>query len=312
MTEVASQPLPPLAAIRAFEAAARHGSFTRAGEELGLTQAAVSYQIKILEDRVGLPLFQRGPRGVTLTPDGARLSGRAGEALQILREAFAEARQIRDERLVISVLPTVAQQLLAPRLGAFQIAHPTITTRVEVEDRLADLVAGEATVAIRMGKGEWPGTVAHYLMPAMFTPMISPAFIANHGQPRHPADFLTLPVIDPEDPGWAIWFKAAGVGPPKGPTRPGTLFGVQAFTAQAAIAGHGASLLNPGLFQTEIARGDLIQPFDILAQEDFAIWLVYAERRRNLPAIRAFRDWLLDEVRPSADALPRDAATARE
>lgn len=303
-------PLPPLPAIRAFEAAARTGNFTAAGEELGLTQAAVSYQIKQLEDRVGLPLFQRGPRGVTLTPDGARLAGRAGEALQILREAFAEARQVRDERLVISVLPTIAQQLLAPRLGAFQIAHPTITTRVEVEDRLADLTGGEATVAIRMGAGKWPDIVAHYLLPGIFTPMISPAFIASYGQPRQPADFLTLPVIDPEDPGWAIWFRAAGVTPPEGPTRAGTLFGVQAFTAQAAIAGHGASLLNPGLFRAEIKRGDLIQPFDILAQEDFAYWLVYAERRRGLPAIRAFRDWLLDEIRPPATGLPPDAATA--
>lgn len=303
MTDDAAKPLPPLAAIRAFEASARHGSFTRAGAELGLTQAAVSYQIKMLEDRVGLPLFRRGARGVTLTEDGARLAERAAEALGILREAFAEARNTRDQTLVISVLPTVAQQLLAPRLGAFQIDNPTITTRVEVEDRLANLVAGEATVAIRMGRGEWPGTVSHYLMPGIYTPMISPSFIARFGRPLHPADLLALPTIDPEDPGWTSWFKVAGVAPPKGPTRPGTLFGVQAFTAQAAIAGHGVSLLNPGLFRAEIARGDLIQPFDIIEHEDFAIWLVYAERRRNLPAIRAFRDWLLAEMEvPGAEA----------
>ena len=292
--------LPPLAAIRAFEAAARHGSFTAAASELAMTQAAVSYQIKVLEDRVGLPLFRRKARGVELTADGRRLADRAGEAMTILREAFAEAQKARDDLLVISVLPTVAQQILAPCLGAFQIAHPAVTTRVDVDSRPVDLLAGEATVAIRSGRGHWPGLAAHFLMPGLFTPMISPAFIARHGRPERPADLLELPLIDPEDEGWALWFRSAGIVPPDIATRAGTLFGVQAYTAQAAMAGHGASLLNPGLFRAEIARGDLIQPFDILAKEDFAIYLVYPDRRRNAPAIRAFRDWALAELRVAA------------
>lgn len=288
--------LPPLAAIRAFEAAARHGSFTSAGAELGLTQAAVSYQIKVLEDRVGLPLFRRKARGVELTADGARLAERAGEAFETLRQAFAEARHARDETLVISVLPTFAQQILAPRLGAFQIAHPAITTRVEVESRLVDLIAGEATVAIRAGRGQWPGIASHFLMAGVYAPMISPAFIARFGRPSAPADLLDLPLIDADDMGWEGWFRAAGVTPPACCTKGGTLFGVQAYTAQAAMAGHGASLLNPGLFRGELARGDLIQPFDIELTEEDAIYLAYPERRRNAPAIRAFRDWFLAEM----------------
>lgn len=183
--------LPPLTAIRAFEAAARHRSFTAAGAELGMTQAAVSYQIKVLEDRVGQPLFHRKARGVDLTPEGARLAERAGEALDTLRSAFAEARLANDETLVISVLPTFAAQILAPRLGAFQIAHPEITTRVSVEERSVDLLAGEATVAIRAGLGRWPGLAAHYIMPGDFAPMVSPAFIARHGRPTQPSDLLS-------------------------------------------------------------------------------------------------------------------------
>lgn len=287
--------LPPLTAIRAFEAAARHRSFTAAGAELGMTQAAVSYQIKVLEDRVGQPLFLRKARGVDLTPEGARLAERAGEALDTLRSAFAEARLANDETLVISVLPTFAVQILAPRLGAFQIAHPGITTRVSVEERSVDLLAGEATVAIRAGLGRWPWLAAHYIMPGDFAPMISPAFIARHGRPAQPADLLSLPLIDADDEGWATWLALAGVAAPCC-TRRGALFGMQALSAASAIAGHGVSLLNPHLFRAELARGDLIRPFDIHVREEFAMYLVYPERRRNVPAVRAFRDWLLPEM----------------
>jgi len=287
--------LPPLAAVRAFEAAARHRSFTAAGAELGMTQAAVSYQIKVLEDRVGLPLFLRRARGVDLTPEGARLAERATEAFAILRTAFGEARQSSDEMLVISVLPTFAAQILAPRLGAFQIAHPAITTRVSVEARSVDLLGGEATMAIRAGLGRWPGLTAHYILPGEFTPMISPTFIDRHGNPSRPEDLLSMPLIDAEDEGWALWMKRAGLAAPTC-TRRGALFGLQSLSAASAIAGHGVCLLNPHLFRTELARGDLIQPFEILAREEFSMYLVYPERRRNAPAVRAFRDWLLSEM----------------
>lgn len=289
--------LPPLAAVRAFEAAARHGSFTAAASELGMTQAAVSYQIKILEDRVGQPLFRRRARGVTLTHEGARLADKAGEAMEILRQAFAEARNASDETLVISVLISFAAQILAPRLGRFQIEHPEVTTRVDVDHRLADLHAGEATVALRAGGGKWPGLAAHYLMPIDLTPIVSPAFVARFGLPQTPADLLSLPLIDPNDEGWAGWFEASGVTPPK-PRKGGySLFGTQLLTVQAAIAGEGACLLNPLFFRDMISRGELIQPFDILWRDSIAMYLCYPERRRNVPSIRAFRDWILGEMR---------------
>lgn len=297
MPSSVAQPLPPLPAIRAFEAAARHGSFTRAGEELGMTQAAVSYQIRQLEDRIGVPLFRRRARGVTLTADGARLADRAGEALEILRQAFAEARHQSDETLVISALATFAAHLLAPRLGHFQIAHPEVTTRVEVDHRLADLLAGEASVAIRAGLGAWPGLGADFLMPVRYTPMLSPAFVARHGLPAAPAALRDLPLVDPDDPGWAQWFAAAGVTAPNPVQGMRSNLGTQLLAAQAVIAGQGAGLLTPVYFRDQLARGELIQPFDILAADAISIWLVYPERRRNAPAVRAFRDWLLGEMR---------------
>lgn len=289
--------LPPLSAIRAFEAAARHGNFTSAASELGMTQAAVSYQIKVLEDRVGLPLFRRHARGVVLTPDGARLADRAGEAMEILRQAFAEARHASDETLVISVLPSFAAQILAPRLGRFQIEHPQIMTRVEVESRVADLQAGEATVAVRTGAGRWPGLDADFLMHMEFSAMISPAFVARHGLPEKPADLLDMPRIDADDEGWADWFRAAGVTPPAPLRQSGMLFGVQVLTVQAALAGDGACLIHPYFFRDLLARGDLIQPFPDLLRVREGLFLCYPTRRRNAPAIRAFREWLLAELR---------------
>lgn len=289
-------PLPPLAAIRVFEAAARHQSFTSAAEELGMTQAAVSYQIKVLEDRVGLPLFRRRARGVTLTHDGARLAERAGEALEILRQAFAEARKERDETLVISVLPSFGAFFLASRLGRFQIANPSVTTRVEIDHRIADLQAGEATVAIRTGRGVWPGLATHFLMHNDYAPMISPAYIARHGRPERPADLLDLPLIDPTDEGWAGWFVAAGVRPPAERSGGRSFLGAQILTVQAALAGQGVCLLNPLFFADLLARGELIRPFDIYWRDQADVFLVYPERRRNAPTIRAFRDWLLAEM----------------
>ncbi|WP_127900929.1 LysR substrate-binding domain-containing protein [Solirhodobacter olei] len=293
---MARQPLPPLAAVRAFEAAARHGSFTRAGEELGMTQAAVSYQIRLLEERVGGPLFKRRARGVSLTAEGARLAARAGEAMDILREAFAEARKVSDEVLAISSIASFAILMLAPRLGKFQLGHPGIGVRVDIDHRSVDLLAGEASIGIRAGRGNWPGLRADVLMPSMLTVMMSPRFAAEHGPFEAPADLLRVPRIDPDDPGWGFWFAAAGLSEAPSKGRVLSSLGTQALTVEAARAGQGACLLTPLYFRDALERGELVQPFDILAAEDMSIWLVYPERRHNAPAIRAFRTWLLGEM----------------
>lgn len=289
-------PLPPLPAVRAFEAAARHGNFTAASEELGLTQAAVSYQIKQLEDRVGVPLFLRRARGVELTAEGAALARRASDALEILRGAFADARRAGQGTLTLSALPTFAMTVLAPRLGRFQISHPDIALRVDVDNRPVDLVAGEATVAIRSGLGRWPGVVSHFLFRPGFTPLVSPEFVERHGMPRTPSDMLSLPLVDPDDEDWAVWFEASGVTPPLRRQGRPAMLQAQILTVQLARRGEGAALLSPLFFRDLLQSGELIQPFDTYLASSHSLYLAYAEHKRNNAAVRAFRDWFLADM----------------
>ena len=290
-------PLPPLAATRAFEAAARRGSFTKAGEELGMTQAAVSYQIKVLEDRVGSPLFLRNARGVELTDAGVRFARKASESLDLLRDAFAEVRGQGDETLVISSIPTFATNFLAQSLGCFQIDHPSIAVRVEVTDSLTDFSSGDVDVAIRSGlEGGWPGLESDLLLPAVFTPMLSPKLAATIGGVHEPADLLKLPIVEPSDPRWPIWFAAAGLPDARLTEQPSLRFGSQVLEANAAIAGLGVGILTQSFYREAVALGQLFQPFDITCDDGQRYWLVYPEARRSTKKIRIFREWILDKV----------------
>jgi LysR family glycine cleavage system transcriptional activator len=290
--------LPPLAAIRAFEAAARLSSFTRAAEELAMTQAAVSYQIKVLEDRVGQPLFTRKARQVELTETGRALAAGASEALRILAESYEQARTGGQGTLSISTIPTFAANWLALRLGSFQVAHPAIAVRLETSDRVVDLAQDNIDVGIRTGgKGEWPGLVSHRLFMADFTPMLSPSLAATIGGVREPADLLRLPIVDAGDPWWAMWFDLAGFDARENlAARTRSQLNSQAFEGRAAVAGVGVGILTRELFTAELDNGSLIQPFDIVGNDGHAYWLVYQQARRNVPKIRAFRDWLLTEI----------------
>jgi LysR family glycine cleavage system transcriptional activator len=289
-------PLPPLAAIRCFEAAARLQSFTRAAEELGMTQAGVSLQIKHLEERLGAPLFLRGARGVTLTETGRRVAPAVTEAFAGLRAAFADLREGVEGVLSITATPTFASNWLAPRLGGFQIAHPGIAVRLDVTGRMVDFAREEVDVGIRMGSGSWPGLEAHRLMESDYTPMVSPKLLVRTGPLERPADLLKLPLIDPTDPWWMNWFAAAGVEAPDLSRRTEMRVGTQNLAAPVALAGHGAAILTPAFYRDELADGRLVQPFPLVCGDDYAHWLVYATTRRRAPKIRAFRDWLLAAI----------------
>ncbi|HEY6632346.1 MAG TPA: LysR substrate-binding domain-containing protein [Rhizobiaceae bacterium] len=298
--------LPPLAAVRAFEAAARLLSFTRAAEELAMTQAAVSYQIKVLEERVGQPLFVRRPRQVELTETGRTLAAGASEALRILAESYEQARTGGKGTLSISTIPTFAANWFALHLGSFHVAHPSIAVRLETSDRLVDLVQGDFDIGIRTGgTGQWPGLMAHRLFLADFTPMLSPSLAATIGGVREPSDLLKLPILDAGDPWWPAWFDLAGIDARENlAARTRSQLGSQAFEARAAIAGIGVVILTRELFAAELANGSLIQPFDIVGNDGHAYWMVYQEARRNVPKIRAFRDWMLAEIGASAQVAP--------
>ena len=287
----------PVNALRVFETAARLGSFTKAGEELGISQTAVSYQIKLLEELIGTPLFVRRPRQVRLTETGERLSGKATQAFTILRDAVLEAENAPDISLIIESTPTFASQWLARNLGSFQLRHPDLAVRLTSRDALVDFARDPVDVAIRSGLGDWAGLACHRLMPVDFTPMLSPSLADVAGGLRQPSDLLKLPIVDPVDPWWAMWFKAAGIEDAELSKRPATDLGVQFFSAQAAMAGQGVAMLTPAFYRDDISLGRLYQPFDIIGNDSHSYWLVYPEARKGVRKIRDFRDWIIEEFR---------------
>lgn len=286
--------LPPLSAIRAFEAVARHLSFTRAAEELGMTQAAVSYQIKLLEERLGTALFLRKPRQIELSVAGARLAPQVRQAFDLLRDAFADTAGAVDGQLSISAVPTFAGQWLAQNLGLFQIAHPEIAVRLNAESGLVDLLHGEVDIGIRtLAEPQSNGLVSHLLVKADFSPLLSPVLAESIGGVKEPADLLRLPILDPEDDWLDKWFTAAGVRGYSAEGRPNSMLGWQSLLGTAAMAGRGVAMLTPALFRDEIDAGRLLQPFPLLASDGRGYYMVYAESRRNLPKVRLFREWML-------------------
>lgn len=288
--------LPPLPAIRAFDAAARHGSFTGAADALGMTQAAVSYQIKILEERVGAPLFERYARGVELTDVGRKLFQRTAAALDILADAYGDAKGANAGLLSISVIPTFATNFLAQRLGGFQLDNPEIAVRMQISDQLTDFTTGDVDVAVRGGYGKWDGLVSRPLMPTVFTPMLSPDLLNQAGPVRSPEDLLKLPILSPGDPWWERWLSLFGLSEVRASAFPVKSFGPQIVEAGAAMAGHGVAMLTPAFFQSDLERGALVQPFEEIGDDGSGYWLVYPESRRHAVKIRTFRSWVEKET----------------
>lgn len=283
----------PLNALRVFEAVARLASFTKAGEELGMTQTAVSYQIKLLEENIGEPLFLRLTRQIALTETGERLAPKIAEAFEMIGEAMASVRDDTEATLHIHLTSTFAVHWLARRIGSFQMRHPNIAVRFSTSDTLVDFLKEPADVAIRSGRGDWPGLKVHALMTIDFAPMLHPKLAETHGI-RTPADLLALRIIDPEDPWWGLWLHAAGVANTIG-AHPRNQLGAQTLAASAAMAGQGVAILTPQFYEDEVAAGRLYQPFDLTCDDGRGYWLAYPENRRNTPKIKAFRNWILGE-----------------
>jgi len=296
--------LPPLSAVRVFEAAARHENFTKAAVELGMTQAAVSYQIRLLEERLGMPLFRREKRRVLLTEPGRRVATVAGRSFDALDGAFASLRAEDEATLNITTSYTFANTWFSWRLGSFQMANPETAVRLSTEDVLVDFASEEVDVGVRTGMGDWPGLEAHLLFRINFTPMCSPAFLAAHGgDALTPADLVDLPRIGDDDPWWPVWLRDAGVEVPEDLPRRGIRLGFQANEGHAAMAGQGIAMLTPFFWRNDIAEGRLVRPFGQLSSRGWGYWLVYAEHRRQVPKIKRFRDWLLAEVERDLKAL---------
>jgi LysR family glycine cleavage system transcriptional activator len=288
--------LPSLAAIRVFEAVARKLSFTRAAEELGMTQAAVSYQIKLLEERLRVKLFVRHSHGVVLTDAGQRIAPNIGEAFKLFHEAFDSLEHAQHETLAVSTTNGFAALWLVPRLDSFQLAYPQITVRIETTERVVDFAEEDMDVAVRAGEGKWPGLVAAKVHDVYYAPMLSPQLAATVGGVREPADILKLPLLDPQNPFWTEWLCAHDLPLDILERQSSPSLGTQVFSAPTAMDGRGVALLTPGYFRRELAEGRLVQPLVETSKAVWGYWLTYPERSRRLRKINAFSAWLLAEA----------------
>lgn len=305
-----SRRLPPLNGLRAFEAAARHLNFTRAAEELNVTQAAVSHQIKGLEEQLGISLFRRAGRGLQLTDAGQTLFPSIRDGLDAM--ASGVRRITRDDEagaLTLSTFASIASAWLVPRLGGFRRLYPEIDVRMTISDRLADFRTADVDIAIRYGKGDWDGTEAVFLMSEEIYPVISPDLLAAGPPLREPADLLRyrndyplLHDVMPED--WGMWFESAGIA--DADVDHGYELEYSHLIYQAAMAGEGVALGRSVLVRDALASGGLVRLFDHAVPAVFGYWLVAAPQTWRRPKVRAFRDWLLDEcARTGNDLLPR-------
>ena len=298
-----SRRLPPLNALRAFEAAARHLSFTRAAQELHVTQTAISHQIKGLEERLGVRLFRRLPRGLLLTEEAQRL-------LPPVRDAFDQIAAAVERlsaggsgaRLTVSVLPPFAAKWLVPRLGRFRAAHPDLDLRIGATSELVDFARDDVDVGIRMGRGIYPGLRVERLFGESLVPVCSPELRAGPHPLLRPRDLRHHVLLHDDDHAdWELWLRLAGVSGV--PPRRGPVFTDSALVVQAAAEGQGVALARRVLAAGDLAAGRLIQPFDVSIPHDLAYYLVCPEATAEQPKIAAFRSWLLAEAQAQvADA----------
>ncbi|QBB69678.1 transcriptional regulator GcvA [Pseudolysobacter antarcticus] len=298
--------LPPLTALRAFEAAARHRSFTRAANELHVTQAAISHQVKQLEDWLGLKLFERSGHALTLTSDGKNYLpplSKAFDALANATERLSAATLAGPLR--ITALPSFATKWLMPRLGRFQAVHPNIDLHVTSAQALHDFSSGEFDIGIRLGLGRWPGLRADLIAHENLSPLCSPRLLDGSPPLRELSDLRlhTLLHDQPQDQ-WPRWLETFDGGDPALRSGPG--FSDSSLVLQAAIDGHGIALGRLFLAADDIAAGRLVKPFAQRLANDFSYWLVYPKSAAEKPRIEAFSAWLFAEVQASIDAVALD------
>lgn len=287
--------LPPLNALRAFEAAARHLSFTRAAGELNVTQAAVSHQIRALEDRIGRKLFRRVGRNLFLTDAAQAYLAEIRAAFDRIDEATRRLEaQDRSGVLNATVLPSFAAMWLLPRLGRFRAVHPEIDVRLSSDGELVDLARSDHDVGIRTGRGRWPGLRSHLILTERLAVVCSPELARRVGL-KEPRDLARVTLLHDEPrERWAIWFRRLGItdiDPWRGPG-----FSHSNMVIQAAVGGLGVAVVGETLAMDELKAGRLVRPFAETIPTDYSYYLVYLEAAAERPKIVAFRDWILAEA----------------
>lgn len=294
--------LPPLNALRCFEAAARHMNFTKAAAELSVTPAAVSHQIKTLEDFLGVSLFRRTPQGLFLTDAGQACLPGIRDGFDQLLMAVDQLRTVGETGiLTVSVAPSFAAKWLLPRLDRFQTAHPEIDVRVSASMALVDFSSGDVDLAIRYGSGAYPGLEVELLVRDTVYPVCSPALLEGPHGLRSPDQLRhhTLlhddsPDGDESCPTWPMWIRAAGiegVDATRGPR-----FNQSSLVLEAALLGRGVALAKSTLADADVAAGRLVKPFDISFPVRFAYYIVHPRSKATLTKVALFKAWLKDEA----------------
>ncbi|RRI02614.1 transcriptional regulator GcvA [Mesorhizobium tamadayense] len=303
--------LPGTRALRTFEAAARHLNFTRAADELGLTPAAVSHQIKEIEDQLDLVLFTRTSRTIRLTEAGNVLHEASIDALDLLSRAVSRARKMSRGTALLKVTldAQFATKWLMRRVDGFRQQKPGIELRFDITYDVRDFERDDVDIGIRFGSGKYPGLCAHRLFENIIIPVCSPALLASGPPLREPRDLFnhTLAHIEWSRqgvtwPNWRMWMQAAGVDDFDDSRT--LVFGSATDATQAALDGHAVALADFAMVANDLSQGKLIRPFElgIKVAPEFAYFLVYPEGTKDDARIVAFREWLLDEVAKDADA----------
>lgn len=299
----------PLNALLVFVTAARAQNMTRAAERLHLTVSALSHQVRTLEQRLGLRLFMRGPRGLKLTPEGDLLLGRIAPHLDAIERALKPMCARRDNVLSLSALPSLASSWLVPRLPRFVAQHPDVELNLDSSIERVDFADGRFDGALRYGPGDWSGVNAELLFEEWLTPVASPALLAGRKRPRL-GELGDWPLLSPDDP-WPRWFEQYGG---VAPARYVATFGDSETLQRATLAGIGVSLGRTTLTRPLIESGLLVALFPERMKARYAHYLVYPNRSREHAGFQAFRTWIRAEAaafRAAEAAAEREAQPRR-
>jgi LysR family glycine cleavage system transcriptional activator len=295
----------PLNALKVFEACARHGSFLRAAEELAITPGAVSRHIKGLEAELEVRLFDRFNRAVRLTAAGEQLAAGVHQGLATLQGAVDAVRSRREGPLVVSVLHSLAARWLVPRLHLFHQRHPEVQVLIAASDQPADLARDGVDLALRLGKGPYPGLHVTPLMDSRHLVVCSPRLLEEAGPFETPDDLAKVNLLhdvrlDYGEPAWRDWLAAAGAT--KVDPTPGPQFSNTYLAIEAALAGRGVALAHLAMVIDDLAAGRLVRPLPFELRAVLRYWAISLPERADQPNIRKFRTWLQDQV--IADGLP--------
>jgi len=303
-----SKYLPPMSALRGFEAAGRLGSFSEAAEELAMSQSAVSHQIKSLEDFLGQPLFKRVNRSAVLTDAGHDFLGTVRACLNLLEDGARHLEQYKKPgQVIVSVTYAFGSRWLLPRLTGFRAQHPDLDVWLHTSDRMLDFERGEVHASVWLGDGKWPGLEVTRLFDEELIPVCAPGLLEHRPPIAAPADLLAFTLLhDERREDWRSWFSRAGfegTSPVAGPN-----FSDSGLLLQAAVAGQGIALGSRLLAGEDLAAGRLVVAFDQALKSKQSWYLVCSDTHLARPSIRLFHDWVIGQAELQRQAMHRPAS----